>query len=125
MKYIWRDRENYVRLDPALNPAMILRITPLRDAVIDAPVFKIPGEIERLVFEHAAMFFEIRKKVVEHNDPYARKELERFWKENIVPRIYSGSDCYDGNYARAIDETARKKFGFRSIAHAYFTTPGH
>ena len=127
MKYIWRDRENYVRLNPAMNPAMILRITPLRggEALSGAPVFKIPAEIERLVSEHIGEFFEIRKKVVEHNDPYARKELERFWRENIVPRIYAGSDRYDGNYARAIDETARRKFGFRSIAHAYFTTPGH
>ncbi len=125
-RYLWRDRENYVRLNPHKNPAMIFRITPLRELkkLPDMVNGKIPTEIKKLAEEHARIFFEIRKKVVEHNDPYARKEQEQFWKENIVPRIYAGSDIYDGNYTRAIDAIARKN-GFRSIANAHFTTPGH
>lgn len=125
-KYVWRDRENYVRLDPYKNPAAIFRITP-KNAAADksAKTLKSAGasESEKTARADAKIFFEIRRKVVEHNDPYARRELSTFYMERIAPRTYAG-ETFDEAYTAAVNRMAIRE-GFRSIAHANATTPGH
>ncbi|MDI6756744.1 MAG: DUF3416 domain-containing protein [Endomicrobiia bacterium] len=126
-KYVWRDRENYVRLDPNKNPAAIFRITPevAGGTLKSAKTIKSDGasESEKTARGDAKIFFEIRIKVVEHNDPYARRELSAFYMEHIAPRTYAG-ETFDEDYTNAINRVAVRE-GFRSIAHANATTPGH
>lgn len=128
-KYIWRDRENYVRLDPYKNPAAIFRITPTTTGgksvgkKIKPAKNSAAAESEKTAREHAVIFFELRKKVLERNDPYARRELSGFYSEHIAPRTYAG-ETFDETYTEAINRSAKRE-GFRSIAHANAATPGH
>ncbi len=120
--YIWSGAENYVRLNPNTTPAYIFKvITDLNKTKIVKREKDV--KMVSLAKDNAKIFFELRDKVVRHNDVYARKDLERFYKEVIVPKIFV-SDTYDESYVVAINIEAKKN-GFRNIAHAYYTTPGH
>jgi len=72
---------------------------------------------------HSKIFFELREKVIKHNDVYARRELAEFFNNEILWRVYT-CETFDESYACTINNEA-KKSGFQSIIHAYITTPGH
>ncbi len=118
-KYVWTGYDNYVRLDPQSNPAYIFRISKEFKKI---PEVKSPNS-ETLAKKHFGVFYEIREKVLKHNDPYARKELEKFYSEEIIPKIFV-CETYDEAYTRKINKES-KRYGFFSIIHAYITTPGH
>jgi starch synthase (maltosyl-transferring) len=121
-QFVWRGMENYVRLNPHTTPAYIFRINPdLKKVKLIKRTQNLDSE--NLAKQNAKTFFELRKKVLFYNDAYARRELEKFYKEIIIPKYYV-SDTYDDAYVVAIDKEAQK-LGFRNIAHAYYTTPGH
>ncbi|MFA5779594.1 MAG: maltotransferase domain-containing protein [Elusimicrobiota bacterium] len=115
-KYVWHGRENYVRLEPQKEPVYIFRIKKDEAA-------KQIFAINEIAFQHSKKFFELREKVVKHNDVYARRELAEFFKNEILWRVYTG-ETFDENYAGTINAEA-KKLGFLSIIHAYFSAPGH
>ncbi|HAX62030.1 MAG TPA: hypothetical protein DCX95_05710 [Elusimicrobia bacterium] len=118
-KYVWHGRENYVRLEPQKEPVYLFRIS--KDVVTRSHSER--SEESQLALQHSKKFFELREKVVKHNDVYARRELATFFNNEILWRTYTG-ETYDENYAGTINAEA-KKLGFQSIIVAYFTTPGH
>ena len=109
--YIWHGRENYVRLEPQKEPVYIFRL----DGNVAAKRSFAKNE---LAIQHSKKFFELREKVVKHNDVYARRELATFFNNEILWRVYIG-ETFDKNYAGIINAEA-KKLGFLSIIHAYF-----
>lgn len=122
-KYIWRGPENCVRLNPNTNPAYIFRISDDPEQIAKLQRQRPDKNSQLLAQKDADRFFEIKEKVVKHNDPYARKELERFYSSEIVPKVFVGIE-YDKTYTDTINQIA-VKHGFRNIIHAYITTPGH
>lgn len=126
--YVWHGRENYVRLEPQKEPVYIFRITTDKHRLtqINTDVIarsEAPKQSNELAFQHSKKFFELREKVVKHNDVYARRELATFFNNEILWRVYTG-ETFDENYAGTINAEA-KKSGFLSIIHAYFSAPGH
>ncbi len=123
--YTWQGRENYVRLDPSLEPAYIFRIEKGQGEEEEkSGEGREPSLKSReLALAHARLFFELREKALEKNDVSSRIELERLYQEEITPRVYTGP-TYDRVYTKEIDRIS-KKHGCRSIIVAYLTTPGH
>jgi hypothetical protein len=115
-KYLWHSRENYVLIDPQKEPVYIFKINKNIAATQSF-------ELSELALEHSKIFFELREKVVKHNDVYARRKLAELFNQQILLRVYTG-ETFDVNYAESINNEA-KKYDFISIIHAYITAPGH
>ncbi len=118
--YAWQGRENYVRLDPSLEPAYIFRIEKEGEEFIEE--VKPQAESVGLAYAHAQLFFELREKVLK-NDMFARIELEKLYQEKIAPLVYTGP-TYDRVYTEEINRIS-EGYGCPSIISAYLTTPGH
>ncbi|MDO8734459.1 MAG: hypothetical protein Q7K21_04805, partial [Elusimicrobiota bacterium] len=120
--YVWHGQENYVRLEPQKEPVYIFRIVAHPWCAKNVAA-KRSFAINEIAIQHSKTFFELREKVVKHNDVYARRELAAFFNSEILWRVYT-DETFDENYAGTINAEA-KKLGFLSIIHAYFSTPGH
>ncbi|MFH0948325.1 MAG: alpha-amylase family glycosyl hydrolase, partial [Elusimicrobiota bacterium] len=116
--YIWHGRENYIRIEPQKEPVYIFKVNAncreLKTRIIAN---------NELALQHSKTFFELREKVVQHNDVYARRELATFFNNEILWRVCT-SETFDEDYAGTINAEAKKQ-GFQSIIHGYFTTSGH
>ncbi|OGS45647.1 MAG: hypothetical protein A2539_07170 [Elusimicrobia bacterium RIFOXYD2_FULL_34_15] len=114
--YLWHGRENYIRLEPHKEPVYIFKISSNIQT-------KRSYASNDMAIRHSKSFFELREKVIKHNDVYARRELAEFFNNEILWRVYT-CETFDESYAATINNEA-KKIGFQSIIHAYITTPGH
>ena len=114
--FLWHGRENYIRIEPHKEPVYIFKIITTVKA-------KQNFAIHETALVHSKIFFEMREKVIKHNDVYARRELAEFFNNEILWRVYT-CETFDESYACTINNEA-KKSGFQSIIHAYITTPGH
>lgn len=121
-KFLLKEEEQFVRLNPFTTPAYIFKI--FRDTKkVNIPNLKRDSDSELLAKQHSNTFFSIRERILKQNNPYARKELEKFYRETISKKYFI-SDEYDPVYVATINKESQK-FGFRNMAHAYYTTPGH
>ncbi|MBN1383485.1 MAG: DUF3416 domain-containing protein [Elusimicrobia bacterium] len=119
-EYIWHGRENYVHIEHHKEPVYIFRIkTQIAGRLTTAR----QADKNDMAIQHSKKFWELREKVVKHNDVYARRELAKLFSHEILWRVYTG-ETFDANYADTINNEA-KKAGFKSIIHAYVTAPGH
>lgn len=119
-EYVWHGRENYVHIEHHREPVYIFRIKKFTEENVAA---KRSFAANELALQHSKKFWELREKVLKHNDVYARRELATLFNNEILWRVYTG-ETFDLNYTRTIDNEA-KKSGFKSIIHAYITAPGH
>jgi|GEM_PF-752557 len=115
-KYIWRGRENYVRLDPQVEPGYIFRIEKLGKR-------KASYRRSPLAEAHAKYFFDLHERIVRKLDLEARRQLATFWSQEVAPRVYTGH-LYDEDYSRTINDIAKAR-GYDSIVDAFMSTPGH
>ncbi len=134
-KYLWRGRDNYVRINPQIEPVYIFRINrvaqPLRGrAGADLSTQRRSNlatdkeqKMIALARKHWKSFLRLRKLVVEKNDVFARRELAMHYNKQMEPLLYTGPD-YDATYRTEMDALAHEA-GFLSPENAYFTTPGH
>jgi starch synthase (maltosyl-transferring) len=115
-RYIWRGRENYVRLDPQVEPGYVFRIEDLGRK-------KVSYQKSTLAETHAKYFFELHERIVKNLDLEARRQLATFWHQEVAPRVYTGH-LYDEDYSYTMNEIA-KAHGYDSIIDAFMSTPGH
>jgi starch synthase (maltosyl-transferring) len=115
--YVWKDRENYVRLNPEIEPAYIFRIEK------DLPVIEKKDAQSHIAEENSIYFFELKYRAERNSDVLARHELTRFYNEYVAPKVYTGPD-YDIDYHTVIDRISKDQ-GYDSIIEAYIKTPGH
>ncbi len=117
--YVWQGRENYIRLDPHIEPAYLFRIE--RHVSREGAYKK--QESVHLAETHGRHFFSLREAIIKRRDLEARRELEELYIREIIPRVYTGP-VYDEDYARRMNEISREN-GYPTIIKAHTTTPGH
>ena len=120
-EYTWKGRENYVRLDPYIEPVYIFRVEKSKKS----KQYKIDSSSEssRLAKQHGEEFFRLREKVIKDYDFYARRDFVSLYYSEIIRRVYTGP-TYDRTYEEEINKVSRQ-YGYLTIINAYMTTAGH
>ncbi|MCK5684578.1 DUF3416 domain-containing protein [bacterium] len=118
--FISKGNENYVRMDPNVEPAYIFVVEPLGENDISDDMKNAYKWQD--VQHFAGRFFYLREQIVYHNDVYAGREFADIFNNNIAPRVYFGPN-YDPCFTYGMNEMSRK-IGFDSIIKAFITTPG-
>jgi starch synthase (maltosyl-transferring) len=116
--YTWKGRENYVLLDPSLEPAQFYLLEAGEAEKPDLSRVRSPQ-----AEGNARLFFDFQDQSLRNSDILARRQMSRIYQEVIAPKVYSGP-AYDEAYHAVIDAIARKR-GWESIIDAYIRTPGH
>ncbi|MDI6641564.1 MAG: DUF3416 domain-containing protein [Elusimicrobiota bacterium] len=128
-------RENWFRIEPHIEPAYIFKIVT-NDAVAEGTRGTLnamngikpstDAEAGELAKKHFEYFVQLREKVIKNNDLYARRELARFFIEEISPKTFIGPG-YNESYKAELDKLSQMSQygGYLSIENMYYSIPGH
>jgi len=118
--YNWKQDENYIQLNPKKEPAYIFKIEKGKKKTGLPPPSRSGTGLAK---KHGKLFFELREKVIKHNNIYAKRQLVKLYNKEIISRVYAG-ESYDDSYATQINKISAAR-SYSSIVKAYITTPGH